>query len=101
MDTVQPSAIASHRQAEVISAQDATVTEFACLTAGGELHEPGACGDIYGESDTLLATDHVTIACGYVPYSERYSLLYLFYLVATLAVGQSAIDEPRALRYAA
>ena len=94
------SAIASHREPEVISPEDAAVTKFARLAAGGELNEAGAGGHIYGESDTLLATNHVTIRCCYVPYFERYAFLYLLHLVATLAIGQAAIDEFCALGYA-
>ncbi len=90
----------SYRQPEVVGPKDAAVTKFARLSAGGELDEPGACGDIDGESDTGFTTDHVAVACCYVPYFPRYALLNLFYLVATLAVGQAAIDEPRALGYA-
>ena len=97
----QTSVIVSHREPEVICPQDAAVTEFARLAAGGELDEPGTGGNIHGESDTFLTTDHVAVACCYVPYSERYALLYLFHLVATLTVGQAAIDEPCALGYAA
>ena len=100
MNAVHPSAIVSHRQAEVISAEDTTVTKFACLTAGGELHQAGTGGDIYGESDSVLTTDHVTIRGGDIPHAPGYALLYLFHPVATLAVGQAAVDEPRALRYA-
>ena len=64
------------------------------------MDEAGACGDIYGESDAFLATNHVAIACGYVPYFERYAFLYLLHLVATLAIWQAPIDEPHALGYA-
>ena len=89
-----------HRQAEVISAQDAAITEFARLAAGCELHEPGTGGDIDGEGDAFLTTDHVTIACCYIPHAPGYALHHLFHLVATLAIGQTAVDEPRALGYA-
>jgi hypothetical protein len=89
------------RQAEVIGPQDAAITKFARLAACGELHEPGAGGDIDGESDTFLATDHVTVACCYVPYAPGYALLYLFYPVATLSVWQAAGHQLCALGYAA
>jgi hypothetical protein len=89
-----------HREAEIISAEDAAVTEFARLSAGGKLYEAGTSGHIYGESDAFLTTDYVTVACGYVPYFKRYAFLYLLHLVATLAIGQAAGHEPRALGYA-
>ena len=91
----------SHREPEVVCPENATVTKFARLAAGGKLHEAGTCGHIYGEGDTLLTTDYVAIACCYIPYFERYAFLYLLHLVAPLAVGQAAVDEPRALGYAA
>lgn len=91
----------SHRQPEVIGPEDAAITKFARLAAGGELDEPGAGGHIDGEGDAFLTTDHVTIACGDIPDFERYALLYLLHPVATLAVGQAAGHEPCALRYAA
>lgn len=72
------SAIVSHREPEVVSTEDATVTKFARLAAGGELHEAGTGGDIYGERHTLLTTDHVTVACCYIPHAPGYAL-YDFY----------------------
>ena len=90
-----------HREPEIICLEDAAITKFARLTAGGELHEAGACGDIDGDGDAFLALDHVAVACCYVPDAPGYAFLYLLHPITTLAVGQAAIDEPHALRYAA
>jgi len=70
----QPSAIVSHRESEVIGPQDAAVTEFAGLAAGGESDEAGAGGDIDRESDTFLTTDHVAVGGSDIPDAPGYAL---------------------------
>lgn len=77
----------SHGQSEVVGAEDAAVTKFAGLTAGGELHEPGTGGDIYGESHTLLTTDHVTVACCYIPHAPGYAFENLLDVRGLMADG--------------
>ena len=67
---------------EVVSPDDAAVTESAGLTARHELHQPGGVStwamgwDIDRESDDLLTTDNVAIAGGDIPHTPWDALMW-------------------------